>query len=54
MKSIPLISADEVDALMGPARKRAAFRAGVRKSVKRQVSRRSRAKARQALRRGGE
>jgi hypothetical protein len=51
MKSIPMISGDEVQALTGEHH-HLSFRPGERKAVKRKVSRRSRAQARQALRRG--
>ena len=53
MKSIPMTSGDEVQALTSE-RKRFSFRPGQRKVIKRGIARRSRAQARRALRRGGE
>jgi hypothetical protein len=53
MKSIPMISGDEVQALTSE-HKHLSFRPGERRAIKRRVARRSRAQARRALRRGGE
>lgn len=53
MKSIPMISGHEVDALTSD-RKRFSWKPGVRKGAKTTVARRSRAQARQALRQGSQ
>lgn len=53
MKSIPMISGDEVQALTSE-RKYLSFRPGERREIKRRVARRARAQVRQALRRGQE
>lgn len=53
MKSIPMISGHEIDALSSD-RKRFTWKPGVRKDAKTTVARRSRAQACRALRQGSQ